>query len=314
MNLFFSFYKNFSKNQKIYNYFKVVSFATLFYTQKEYFQKSQNVYTHDSQTYDAKLKEQFQRKIPELDNFFSNVMILSGNANKDLANEISKILGIQLGDCTIGRFADGEVNISINESVRGKDIYVIQPTCSPVNENIMELLLIISALRRASSRRINVLMPYYGYSRQDRQTAPRVPISAADVARLYENVGVDRVICIDLHCGQIQGFFGPKVPVDNLEANLVGLNYFLQQQGLDLSNMVIVSPDAGGVTRAKRFQELFNIKARQNSSLAMIIKQRDQPGKIAQMNLVGSVEGKHAIIVDDMIDTAVILYFIGNIV
>ncbi|KAL4439526.1 hypothetical protein ABPG74_003928 [Tetrahymena malaccensis] len=301
MNNFFRFgqrlFTNSSRSTKILGFASLVCLERFY----NFHQKAQ---AYNSTPFDAKLKEQYHRQIPELDNFFSNVVLFSGNANHDLADEIAKILGIKLGDCQVSRFADGEVAISINESVRGKDIYVVQPTCTPVNENLMELLLLVSTLRRASARKINVLVPYYGYSRQDRKTAPRVPISAADVARLLETVGVDRVISIDLHCGQIQGFFGPRVPVDNLEANVVALNYFVQQGNINLSNTVIVSPDAGGVARAKKFQELFNKKTGQECSLAMIIKQREAPGKIAQMNLVGQVEGKHAIIIDDMIDTA----------
>lgn len=280
---------------------KALGLASLVCLERIYHYNAAKAYV--STPFDAKLQEQLHRNIPELDNFFANVVLLTGNANPELADEISKILGVKLGNCSVGRFADGEVSISINDSVRGKDIFLIQPTCMPVNENLMELLLMVSTLRRASARKINVLVPYYGYSRQDRKTSPRVPISAADVARLLETVGVDRVISIDLHCGQIQGFFGPRVPVDNLEANMVALNYFVASN-IDLSNVVIVSPDAGGVARAKKFQELFNKKTSNDCSLAMIIKQREGAGKIASMNLVGSVEGKNAIIIDDMIDTA----------
>ena len=153
---------------------------------------------------------------------------------------------MKLGDITVGRFADGEVNVMVNENVRGQDVYLIQPTCPPnVNESLVELLLMVSTMRRASARRITAVIPYYGYARQDRKMTSRVPISAADVARLLESMGVDRVIAIDLHCGQIQGFFGPRVPVDNLEAAQVGVEYFGQ---LDppLQNPVVVSPDAGG--------------------------------------------------------------------
>jgi ribose-phosphate pyrophosphokinase len=168
----------------------------------------------------------------------------------------------------------------------------------------MELLLMVSTMRRASAKRINVVIPYYGYARQDRKTAPRVPISAADVARLLETVGVDRVILVDVHSGQIQGFFGPRVPVDNLEANLVALNYFVEQKKIPLKDIVVVSPDAGGVTRAKNFQALLSSVGVKETSLAMIIKQRKGAGEIGTMHLVGSVEGKQAIIIDDIIDTA----------
>lgn len=159
-------------------------------------------------------------------------------------------------------------------------------------------------MRRASARKINVVIPYYGYARQDRKTAPRVPISAADVARLLQTVGVDRVILVDVHSGQIQGFFGPRVPVDNLESNLVALNYFIEQKRFPLKDIVVISPDAGGVTRAKNFQALLSSVGVKKTSLAMIIKQRKGAGQIGSMHLVGSVQGKQAIIIDDIIDTA----------
>lgn len=159
-------------------------------------------------------------------------------------------------------------------------------------------------MRRASAKKINVIIPYYGYARQDRKTAPRVPISAADVARLLETVGVDRVVLVDVHSGQIQGFFGPRVPVDNLEANMVALNYFIEQKKTSLTDVSVVSPDAGGVTRAKNFQALLDSFGIKDTTLAMIIKQRVKAGKIGSMHMVGSVEGKNVIIVDDIIDTA----------
>ena len=162
----------------------------------------------------------------------------------------------------------------------------------------------VSTMRRASAKKINVIIPYYGYARQDRKTAPRVPISAADVARLLETVGVDRVVLVDVHSGQIQGFFGPRVPVDNLEANLVALNYFVEQNQFPLKDIAVVSPDAGGVTRAKNFQGLLQSVGVHEPTLAMIIKQRVKAGKIGSMHMVGSVEGKNVIIVDDMVDTA----------
>mmetsp|Transcript_5956 Transcript_5956/g.8749 ORF Transcript_5956/g.8749 Transcript_5956/m.8749 type:complete len:496 (-) Transcript_5956:139-1626(-) len=228
--------------------------------------------------------------------------LFSGNGNIALSKEIAKILGINLGKATVGRFADGEVNVMIHENVRGKDVYIIQPTCPPVNENLMELLLMVSTLNRASARRITVVIPYYGYARQDRKMQARVPISAADVARLLEAMGIDRVIAVDLHCGQIQGFFGPRVPVDNLDGGIVGINHFGDK---DLHNPVIVSPDAGGVYRAKKFREGLSHKfGYDDIGLAMIIKQRARAGQVDQMDLVGDVHDSDCIIVDDMIDTA----------
>lgn len=228
--------------------------------------------------------------------------LFSGNGNLALSLEIARILGINLGKATVGKFADGEVNVQIHENVRGKDVYIVQPTCPPVNDNLMELLLMVSTMNRASARRITVVIPYYGYARQDRKMQARVPISAADVARLLESMGIDRVIAVDLHCGQIQGFFGPRVPVDNLDGGVVGIDHF---GGKDLYNPVIVSPDAGGVYRAKKFKEGLAYKYDMNDiGLAMIIKQRSRAGTVDTMDLVGEVENCDCIIVDDMIDTA----------
>lgn len=228
--------------------------------------------------------------------------LFSGNGNMALSLEIAKTLGINLGKATVGRFADGECNVRILENVRGKDCYIVQPTCPPVNDNIMELLLMVSTLNRASARRITVVIPYYGYARQDRKMQARVPISAADVARLLEAMGVDRVIAVDLHCGQIQGFFGPRVPVDNLNGGIVGIDHF---GGKDLHNPVVVSPDAGGVYRAKKFKEGLAYKYDMDDiGLAMIIKQRARAGTVDSMDLVGDVKDCDCILVDDMIDTA----------
>jgi hypothetical protein len=203
--------------------------------------------------FNDKLREQFSRKIDISDEFHKEVLVFSGNSNRALAEEICSILKVESGKINVSRFRDGEVNIEVKENVRGKHIFVIQPTSPPVNESLMELLLIVSTLRRSSSGQINVVIPYYGYARQDRKTAPRVPISAADVARLLETVGVDRVIVMDLHSGQAQGFFSPRVPCDNLQAKHVAINYFRYQNAIDLNNVVVVSPDAGGVARAKAF-------------------------------------------------------------
>lgn len=231
----------------------------------------------------------------------SGMKLFSGNANPKLAAEIAGQLGLNLGKITVSRFADGEVNVMVHENVRGKDVYIIQPTCSPVNENLMELLLMVSTMRRSSARRITAVIPYYGYARQDRKMQARVPISAADVARLLEAMGVDRVVAVDLHCGQIQGFFGPRVPVDNLDGSVVGVSYFGDK---DLHNPVIVSPDAGGVYRAKKFREGLAQKYDVDAGLAMIIKQRARANEVDRMDLVGSVVDSDVVIVDDMIDTA----------
>ncbi|KAJ1436851.1 phosphoribosyltransferase-like protein [Ochromonadaceae sp. CCMP2298] len=229
------------------------------------------------------------------------IKVFSGNANPALSEEVVKHLDISLGKITVGRFSDGEVLVQVNEHIRGRDVYLIQPTLPPVNETLMELLLMISTCRRASARKITAIIPYYGYARQDRKMQARVPISAADVARLLEAVGVDRVVSVDLHCGQIQGFFRPRVPVDNLEGFTVGVGYF---GDMDLVSPVIVSPDAGGVYRAKQFRDRLLRKHEMDCGLAMIIKQRAKTNAIERMDLVGSVDGCDVILVDDMVDTA----------
>lgn len=234
------------------------------------------------------------------------LFLLSGTANLPLAEGIAKHLGTKLANAHVGRFNDGEINIQIKDNVRGKDVYIVQPTCPPVNDNLMELLLLISTARRASAKQVTAVVPYYGYARQDRKTASRVPISAADVARLLETVGVDRLIATDLHCGQIAGFFSPKVPADNLDGSSVLLEHILENKGFfnDPSKVVVISPDAGGVARAKKFQGLLNNRGFKDVGLAMIIKQRKEAAKIERMDLVGNVEGKDCVIIDDIIDTA----------
>eukprot|EP00002_Diphylleia_rotans_P019628 TRINITY_DN3793_c0_g1_i3.p1 TRINITY_DN3793_c0_g1~~TRINITY_DN3793_c0_g1_i3.p1 ORF type:complete len:212 (-),score=60.31 TRINITY_DN3793_c0_g1_i3:1135-1770(-) len=182
----------------------------------------------------------------------NNVMrIFSGNANPDFAEQVAKYVGIQLGDVLVGKFNDGECNIQINENIRNGNVFVIQSTCKPVNENLMELFFLIRTLKRASARYVTAVIPYFGYARQDRKTKPRVPISASDVAILLEAAGVDRVVSVDLHCGQIQGFF-QRVPVDNLFSAVSVAPYLAQKR---LKNPVVVSPDAGGVARAKEFMD-----------------------------------------------------------
>jgi len=231
-----------------------------------------------------------------------SLKVFAGTANIPLAQEIAQYLNLDLGDIRIHNFADGEIGIQVCENVRGKDIYIVQPTCPPgVNDNLMELILLISTMRRASARTITAILPYYGYARQDRKMTSRVPISAADVAKLLEAMGVDRVVALDLHCGQIQGFFGPRTPCDNLDGSIVALPYFAEL-GLDPDKTIVVSPDAGGVHRAKRFRD--GLKQRGlDCGLAMIVKQRERANSIAQMDLVGDVSGCDCIIVDDMIDT-----------
>ncbi|SBT41349.1 phosphoribosylpyrophosphate synthetase, putative [Plasmodium ovale wallikeri] len=230
-----------------------------------------------------------------------NAILFSGSSNPLLSKNVADHLGTILGKVNLKRFADGEVSMQFLDSIRGKDVYIIQPTCPPVNENLIELLLMISTCRRASAKKITAVIPYYGYARQDRKLSSRVPISAADVARMIEAMGVDRVVAIDLHSGQIQGFFGPRVPVDNLEAQLIGLDYFTKK---DLYKPVIVSPDAGGVYRARKFQDGLNYRGISDCGIAMLIKQRTKPNEIEKMDLVGNVYDSDVIIVDDMIDTS----------
>ena len=223
----------------------------------------------------------------------NGIQILTGNANRELARRVSEYIGIPLTDTTVTTFSDGELMVQINENVRGSDIFVIQPTCTPVSNNIMELLLIIDALKRASASRITAVIPYYGYGRQDRKVQPRVPISSKLVADLLTAAGTNRVLTIDLHAGQIQGFF--NIPVDHLYAAPV-LHDFLKK--CEYEELVIVSPDAGGVERARSFAR------RLNASLAIIDKRREVANVSKVMHVIGDVRGKDAIILDDMIDTA----------
>eukprot|EP00900_Chrysochromulina_parva_P005937 jgi/Chrpa1/15344/Chrysochromulina_OHIO_Genome00000345-RA len=243
-----------------------------------------------------------------------SMQLLAGNANSELAEEIAARLGVPLAPAKIGRFPDGEISIQILENVRNADVYIIQPTCPPVNDNLMELLLCTSAVRRAAAARVTAIVPYYGYGRQDRKERSRVPISAADVAKMMEAMGIDRVCCVDLHCGQIQGFFGPRTPVDNLYATPIAIGYFQTRQ---LQNVVIVSPDAGGVARAKMFQEGLEATG-MRASLAMIIprtrvaQDSGLERTVVDLDLVGRVSGCDCIIVDDMIDTANTLCVAAN--
>jgi ribose-phosphate pyrophosphokinase len=221
-----------------------------------------------------------------------DLQLFAGGANVPLALEVAEYLGIPLGGMELKRFADGEVRVMITESVRGHDCFVIQPTARPVNENLMELLVIIDALRRASARRITAVIPYYGYARQDRKFRGREPITAKLVANLLTVAGVDRVVTMDLHAGQIQGFF--DIPVDHLTAAPLLADYFRQKQ---LEDVVVVSPDVGGVARAR------DLAARLGAPLAIVDKRRPEPNVAEAVNVIGRVSGKVAIIMDDIVDT-----------
>ncbi len=210
-----------------------------------------------------------------------------------MAQEISKKLGVELSAAKIGHFSDGEIQVKIIDNVRGADCYILQPTCSPVNENIMELLIVADALKRASAKRITAVMPYYGYARQDRKAEPRVPITSKLIANLITASGINRILTMDLHAGQIQGFF--DIPVDHLYGTPVLLKYF---EELKLNNPIVVSPDAGGVERARAFAKHLN------ADLAIVDKRRPRPNEAAIMNIIGDVNGRNAIILDDMVDTA----------
>jgi ribose-phosphate pyrophosphokinase len=219
--------------------------------------------------------------------------LFTGNAHKELANEVAAYLGIPAGDATVTKFSDGEITVSINENVRGFDVFVLQPTCTPVNDNIIELLLMVDAFKRASAKRITAVIPYYGYARQDRKVQPRVPISAKLVADIITAAGTNRILTMDLHAAQIQGFF--NIPVDNLYASPVLLDYIRKKY--TSQNLVIVSPDAGGVERARAFAK------RLKCSIAIIDKRREVANISQLMNVIGEVKEKDSIILDDMIDT-----------
>ncbi|MCL2390051.1 MAG: ribose-phosphate pyrophosphokinase [Endomicrobia bacterium] len=219
--------------------------------------------------------------------------IISGNANIELSKQIVQKLGVDLSEAKVGRFSDGEIQVKIVDNVRGADCYIIQPTSFPVNENLMELLIIADALKRASAKRVTAVMPYYGYGRQDRKAEPRVPITARLVANLLASSGITRVLTMDLHAGQIQGFF--DIPVDHLYGMPVLLSYFQEKK---LSDVVVVSPDAGGVERARAFAKHFN------ADLAIVDKRRPRPNEAAIMNIIGEVKDKTCIILDDLVDTA----------
>jgi len=223
-----------------------------------------------------------------------SIKLLTGTSNQNLAKEVSEYLNIPLSDAIVSRFSDGEVRIQINESMRGEDVFVIQSLCPPINESIMELLLMLDAIKRASAGRITAVIPYYAYARQDRKDKPRVPISARLLADLITVAGAQRVVVVDLHSPQIQGFF--NIPVDNLHA--LGILYDYLKDKVDSSNTVVVSPDAGGVERARLLANKIGCP------IAIIYKRRPEPNVAEVLDLIGDVKGKRAIIVDDIIDTA----------
>ncbi|MEI8011285.1 MAG: ribose-phosphate pyrophosphokinase [Candidatus Omnitrophota bacterium] len=222
----------------------------------------------------------------------SEISIISGNAHKELAEKICASLDIPLTEVLCGRFSEGEIRVQIVSNVRGKDVFVVQPTCPPTNDNLMELLILIDAARRASAKRITAVIPFYGYARQDRKDQPRVPITAKLVANLITAAGVDRVLCMDLHASQIQGFF--DIPVDHLYAINTICEYFEQ---MNMKNLVVVSPDVGGIRMARAYAK------RLNAGLAIIDKRRMSPEETEVMNILGNVKGKNAVLVDDLVAT-----------
>ena len=221
-----------------------------------------------------------------------SIKIFTGNANPAIAHEICEYLQVPLGAADVRQFSDGEISVEIGENVRGADVFVVQPTCTPVNDHLMELLIMIDALRRASARRITAVIPYYGYARQDRKVRPRVPITAKAVAEMLMVVGTRRVLCMDLHAGQIQGFF--NIPVDHLYAAPVILKHIRE----NFTDVVMVSPDAGGVERTRAFAK------RLNASLAIVDKRRERANECEAMHVIGDVAGKTAVLLDDIVDTA----------
>lgn len=219
--------------------------------------------------------------------------LFSGSANPKVAKEIADYLDVPLSKMVVNRFSDGEINVQIGESVRGIDCFIIQPTCAPANDNLMELLIIVDAMRRASAKSITAIIPYFGYARQDRKAAPRVPITAKLVANMMEKAGIDRVVTMDLHAGQIQGFF--DIPVDNLYGSILFFEYFKQKQ---LKNPIIASPDIGGVARARYFASKLGLE------MVIVDKRREKANESEVMNIIGDVKNKDVILIDDMVDTA----------
>jgi len=224
---------------------------------------------------------------------YTEFKVFAGNSHRELAEEISSIMGKPLGKSTVTKFSDGEISVSLWETVRGIDVYIIQPTCDPVNDNLMELLIMIDAMKRASAGRINAVIPYYGYARQDRKAKARDPITAKLVANLLTAAGADRVLSMDLHANQIQGYF--DIPVDHLVGMPILAKYFKEK---NLDDVCVVSPDHGSVTRARNMAEFLNCP------IAIVDKRRPEPNKSEIMNIIGDIEGKNCIILDDMIDTA----------
>ena len=219
--------------------------------------------------------------------------VFSGTANQELSRQIAKYLGIPLSEASIKRFSDGEISVQIGESVRGKDVFIIQPTCAPTDTNLMELLILTDAIKRSSASTVTAVIPYFGYARQDRKAAPRVSITAKLVANMIETAGIDRVVTMDLHAGQIQGFF--DIPVDNLYGTITFINYLKNKH---LSNPIVASPDIGGVARARSLAKQLNL------DLAIIDKRREKANESEVMNVIGDVNGKDVILIDDMVDTA----------
>ena len=219
--------------------------------------------------------------------------VFSGTANQELSRQIAKYLGIPLSEASIKRFSDGEISVQIGESVRGKDVFIIQPTCAPTDTNLMELLILTDALKRSSASTVTAVIPYFGYARQDRKAAPRVSITAKLVANMIEIAGIDRVVTMDLHAGQIQGFF--DIPVDNLYGTITFINYLKNKH---LSNPIVASPDVGGVARARSLAKQLNL------DLAIIDKRREKANESEVMNVIGDANGKDVILIDDMVDTA----------
>jgi len=224
---------------------------------------------------------------------FADFKVFAGNGNYELAEEIAAIMGRNLGDADVTKFSDGEISVSLKETVRGLDCYIVQTTCNPVNDNLMELCIMIDAMKRASAGRINAVIPYYGYARQDRKAKPRDPISSKLVADILTTAGADRVITMDLHAAQIQGYF--NIPVDHLVGSPILIQYFKEKA---LDDLVIVSPDHGSVTRTRSFAHYFD------APIAIIDKRRPKANVSEIMNIIGEVDGKNCILVDDMVDTA----------